>query len=518
MTFTGKSGIILTEKQEWGKVKMNQKPNVIYILADDMGYGDISAFNENCPFKTPNFDAMCENGLRFTDAHASSAVCTPSRYSILTGRYNWRSRLKSSVVGGYSEPLLEKGRKTVADLFREQGYHTAMVGKWHLGMNFAKTSEFTELPDFDACKGVDYGAPIQDSPVANGFDYFFGISASLDMPPYIYIENDRFTELPDRETIGKGKKYWRKGPTGKHFHHEHVLDELTDKVLEKIEEYKEEPFFLYFPMPAPHTPILPAPEFQGKSGTNEYGDFVLHCDHVVGRVVEKLKETGLFENTIVIYTSDNGCSPMANFEELKAKGHNPSYVFRGTKADIYEGGHRIPLIVQWPEAIKAGGSCDRIVCLSDLMATMADVLDVKLPDTCAEDSVSNLPLWKDPKGAEVRKDIVHQSIDGSLSIRRGQYKLELCPGSGGWSDPVPGKEDPEAPRFQLYDLSVDISERRNVIEEHLELASELKETLKGYIENGRSTPGAPQSNNGQRIWDTIGWLDEEDNGRIKIYK
>lgn len=338
---------------------MNKKPNVIYILADDMGYGDISAFNENCPFTTPNFDAMCENGLRFTDAHASSAVCTPSRYSILTGRYNWRSRLKSYVVGGYSEPLLEKGRKTVADLFREQGYHTAMVGKWHLGMNFTKTPEFTELPDFDACKGVDYSASIEDSPVTNGFDYFFGISGSLDMPPYIYIENDRFTELPDRETVGTGKKYWRKGPTGKNFHHENVLDELTDKVLEKIEEYKEEPFFLYFPMPAPHTPILPAPEFQGKSGTNEYGDFVLHCDHVVGRVVEKLKETRLFENTILIYTSDNGCSPMANYEELKAKGHNPSYVFRGTKADIYEGGHRIPLIVQWPEAIKAGGCCDR---------------------------------------------------------------------------------------------------------------------------------------------------------------
>ena len=297
-----------------------------------------------------------------------------------------------------------------------------------------------------------------------------------------------------------------------------MLDELTDKVLEKIEEYKEEPFFLYFPMPAPHTPILPAPEFQGKSGTNEYGDFVLHCDHVVGRVVEKLKETRLFENTILIYTSDNGCSPMANYEELKAKGHNPSYVFRGTKADIYEGGHRIPLIVQWPEAIKAGGCCDRIVCLSDLMATMADVLGVDLPDTCAEDSVSNLPLWKDPGSPEVRKDIVHQSIDGSLSIRRGQYKLELCPGSGGWSDPLPGKEDPTAPRFQLYDLSMDISERRNVIEDHLELASELKEVLKGYIENGRSTPGAPQSNNGQRIWNTIGWLDEEDGGEIKIYK
>ena len=250
---------------------------------------------------------------------------------------------------------------------------------------------------------------------------------------------------PDRRPWEK-EEILRKGPTGKNFHHENVLDELTDKVLEKIEEYKEEPFFLYFPMPAPHTPILPAPEFQGKSGTNEYGDFVLHCDHVVGRVVEKLKETSLFENTILIYTSDNGCSPMANYEELKAKGHNPSYVFRGTKADIYEGGHRIPLIVQWPEAIKAGGGCcDRIVCLSDLMATMADVLGVDLPDTCAEDSVSNLPLWKDPGSPEVRKDIVHQSIDGSLSIRRGQYKLELCPGSGGWSDPLPGKEDPTAP-------------------------------------------------------------------------
>lgn len=496
---------------------MNQKPNVIYILADDMGYGDISSFNENCPFTTPNLDNMCENGMRFTDAHSSSAVCTPSRYSILTGRYNWRSRLKSSVVGGYSEPLLEKGRKTVANLFQEQGYHTAMIGKWHLGMNFTKTSDFKELPDFDACKGVDYSAPVKDSPITNGFDYFFGISGSLDMPPYIYIENDRFTELPDRETIGTGKKYWRKGPTGKTFHHENVLDELTDKVLEKIEEYKEEPFFLYFPMPAPHTPILPAPEFQGKSGTNEYGDFVLHCDHVVGRISDKLKETGLFKNTILIYTSDNGCSPMANYEELKAKGHNPSYVFRGTKADIYEGGHRIPLIVQWPETIKAGGRCDRIVCLSDLMATMAEILDVKLPDTCAEDSVSNLPLWKSPENPEVRKDIVHQSIDGSLSIRRGQFKLELCPGSGGWSDPVPGKEEPSAPRFQLYDLSMDISERRNVIEEHLELASELKEILKGYIENGRSTPGAPQSNNGQRIWDTIGWLDEEDGGTIKIF-
>ncbi len=489
-----------------------EKPNVIYILADDMGYGDISAFNGCCPFQTPCLDELCQMGLRFTDAHASAAVCTPSRYSILTGRYNWRSRLKSHVMGGYSEPLIENGRKTVADLFREQGYRTAMVGKWHLGMSFTKTPDFYEVPDFDACTGVDYGGPIAFSPVAYGFDYFYGISGSLDMPPYLYIENDHFTEPPDRETAGTGKAFWRKGPSGPNFHHENVLDELTDRVLEKIEEYRDGPFFIYFPLPAPHTPILPGEAFRGRSGTNEYGDFVLHCDDVAGRIVKKLKTTGLYDNTILIFASDNGCSPAADYRELAEKGHNPSYIFRGVKADIYEGGHRIPLIVHWPERIRGGGVCDRIVCLSDFMSTMAEILGVKLPDSCGEDSVSNLPLWTDPEGGEVRRDIVHQSIDGSLSIRRGAFKLELCPGSGGWSEPVPGKEDPEGPRFQLYDLSRDIGERHNVITEYPAMAAEMKNILKSYIERGRSTEGSPQSNNGQRIWETISWLDEEDDG------
>lgn len=500
--------LLVADDERWIRKGMERKPNVIYILADDMGYGDISAYNENCPFTTPHLDTLCKNGVKFTDAHASAAVCTPSRYSILTGRYNWRSRLKSYVMGGYSEPLIEEGRTTVADLFKSQGYHTAIVGKWHLGMRFSKTQEFNELPGFAACDGVDYAGPIQASPVSNGFDYYFGISASLDMPPYLYIENDHFTELPTHDTVDTGKRYWRKGPTGPNFHHERVLDELTDKVLEKIDEYHEEPFFIYFPMPAPHTPILPAAEFQGKSGTNEYGDFVLHCDHVVGKIVEKLKETGIYDDTILIYTSDNGCSPEADYEELKAKGHNPSYVFRGTKADIYEGGHRIPMIVQWPNGMPTGKSCDKIVCLSDFMATMAELFGVKLEDSCGEDSVSNLSLWKKPDGEEVRKDIIHQSIDGSLSIRRGAYKLELCPGSGGWSDPKPGEENPEEPRFQLYDLSKDVREQKNVIEDHMELAKELKNQLKIYIQNGRSTPGVPQSNNGQRIWETISWLDE----------
>ena len=285
------------------------KPNLIYILADDMGYGDISALNEHCGFTTKYLDQMAERGMCFTDAHATSAVCTPSRYGILTGRYNWRSRLKSHVMGGYSQALIEEGRRTVADFLREDGYRTIMVGKWHLGMNFATEPGFVEQPDFDACDHVDYSGKIERSPIANGFDYFYGISASLDMPPYIYIENDRFTAQPDHITRGSGKGYFREGPTAPGFVHAHVLDELTDKVLEQIEENKDRPFFLYFPMPAPHTPILPAKRFLGKSGTNEYGDFVLHVDDVVGRINQKLCETGLLDNTIVIYTSDNGCSP-----------------------------------------------------------------------------------------------------------------------------------------------------------------------------------------------------------------
>lgn len=487
------------------------KPNVIYILADDMGYGDISAYNEKCPFVTKNLDSLSESGIRFTDAHASSSVCTPSRYSILTGRYSWRSRLKSNVIGGYSEPLIEEGRKTIADLFKDQGYKTAMIGKWHLGMGFSKYPNFEEKPDFEACNSVNYAGKIKRSPVENGFDYFFGISGSLDMPPYIYIENDHFTSLPERiVSANTGKKFWREGPIAPGFKHENVLDELTDKVLEKIEEYKKDDFFIYFPMPAPHTPILPAEQFKGKSGTNEYGDFVLHCDDVIGRIDKKLAELGLKDNTVIIFTSDNGCSPMADYEELKKSGHNPSYVFRGAKADIYEGGHRIPLIVQWPRFIKGGQVCNRVVCLSDFMATMADCFGVKLPDNMGEDSISNLSLWEDANAEGMRNDVIHQSIDGSLSIRKGRYKLAMCPGSGGWSEPIPGEEDKSLPRFQLYDLSKDIGEKNNVIEEHKDIAKEFRKTLKGYILDGRSTPGTRQKNDGQEIWEKIFWITEND--------
>lgn len=485
-----------------------EKPNLIYILADDMGYGDISALNENCVFCTPNLDKMAEEGICFTDAHSTSAVCTPSRYGILTGRYNWRSRLKSGVVGGYSEPLIEPGRKTIANLLREQGYTTAAVGKWHLGMRFARKEGFVESPEYGACDHVDYGGKIECSPLTYGFDYFYGISASLDMPPYIYIENDHFTALPDHEVQGQGKGYCRKGPAAPGFLHENVLDELTQKVLQKLEEYRGKPFFMYYPMTAPHTPILPAARFQGMSQTNEYGDFVLHCDDVVGRIIHKLKELDLYDNTIVIYTSDNGCSPAADYAKLLEKGHNPSYVFRGTKVDIYEGGHRIPLLVQWPARIPRGRKCSFLVCLCDLYATMAQYLGVVPEPETAVDSVSNLSLWMNPDSGEVREELVHQSIDGSLSIRQGRFKLEMCPGSGGWSYPRPGQEPEGSPRFQLYDLETDIGEKVNRIAEYPKEADRLKNRLAQIIKDGRSTKGPLQLNDGEAVWDTIRWVEE----------
>lgn len=491
---------------------MNNKPNVVYILADDMGYGDVSALNPECGFKTPNFDSMCKEGIAFTDAHSTSAVCTPSRYGILTGRYNWRSKLKSGVMGGYSTHLIDEGRTTLANIFKKNGYKTSAIGKWHLGMDFSINEDFMERAQFassyDLYDGVDYKGKIKNSPISNGFDYYYGISASLDMPPYVYIENDTFTAVPDHRTeVPKGKGWFRPGPTAKGFVHENVLDELCDKVQDEIHKNKDNPFFIYFAMPAPHGPILPTKKFRGKSNTNEYGDFVLECDDVVGRVIKKLKDEGLYDNTIVVYTSDNGCSPIANYPELKEKGHNPSYIFRGHKSDIYEGGHRIPYLIQWPNGMAKGKTCDQTVCLSDFMATISEILGYKLKDDEGVDSFSNLALWKDPNGAPVRETTVHQSIDGSLAIREGKFKLEMCPGSGGWSYPTTAEITPSMPKFQLYDLESDIAEKNNVIDKYPEVFEELKNKLVKIVLNGRSTEGKVQHNNGEQIWETISWME-----------
>ena len=482
---------------------MQNQPNLIYILADDMGYGDLSCLNEKSKIKTENLDRLAQDGMRFTDAHASSAVCTPSRYSIMTGRYNWRSSLKQGVLFGYSQALIEEGRLTVASMLKEQGYATGCVGKWHLGWTWPTRGDDPE--------DVDFSQAITDGPTTRGFDYFFGIAASLDMAPYVYVENDRPTAIPDRETEDRGMAFWRKGPTAPDFVHEDVLPELTRKAADFVSSNRDNPFFLYFPLPAPHTPILPLPEFQGKSGTNEYGDFCLQVDWTVGQVMKAVEDCGISENTIIIFAADNGCSPMADLTHLAALGHQPSYHFRGHKADIYEGGHRIPLVARWPDRMPAGQTSDGVVCLADLTATMAEILGVELPDTAAEDSVSNLPAWEGQAiDQPLREATVHHSINGSFSIRQGRWKLELCPGSGGWSYPTVGKEPVGSPPIQLYDLEADVSERINVQDRHPEVVENLTALITRYVKEGRSTPGKPQPNTGPRYWPQLNWLQEQD--------
>jgi arylsulfatase A-like enzyme len=488
-----------------------RRPNLIYIFADDMGYGDVSCLNPESQIKTTHIDRLGDEGMRFRDAHASSAVCTPSRYSVLTGRYNWRSTLKKGVYWGYSQPLIEQGRMTVASLLKLHGYATACFGKWHLGMDMPTTDGEPAWGDETGATNIDWGGTISNGPTAFGFDQYYGISASLDMPPYVFIEDDHF------DGVGSEVKAFlepnRPGPADPGFEAVDVLPVITRKSVEFVEEQAAAgtPFFAYVPLNAPHTPLSTAPEFSGSSGLNAYADFCLQVDATVGAITAAVERGGVAEDTIIVFTSDNGCSPMADFEFLHARGHRPSHHFRGHKADIYEGGHRIPLVLRWPAGVSPGAVCEDTVCLADLLATMADLVGAALPPDVGEDSVSLARLLAgDTAASPVREATVHHSVDGSFSIRRGRWKLEMCPGSGGWSDPRPGEEPPGAPPIQLYDLDADIGERQNVQAAHPEVVTELTALLTRYVRDGRSTPGIPQANTGARHWPQLNWLAEHD--------
>jgi arylsulfatase A len=492
------------------------KPNIVYILCDDLGYGDVSALNHQGKIRTPHMDRVAREGMIFTDAHGGSSVCSPTRYGVLTGRYAWRSKLKSGVLGGLSPRLIEPGRLTVANLLKSQGYHTAAIGKWHLGMDWAKqgTGDVAALniESREQVFNIDYAKPIANGVNSVGFDYFYGISASLDMVPYTYIENDRVTVLPteDRDYpmfFGRDQGRNRKGPAAPGFEVENVLPDLTKKAVDYLRSRAAaaktgQPFFLYLPFASPHTPIAPTKEWQGKSGLNSYGDFVMQTDWSIGEVMKALDEEGLSTNTLVIVTSDNGCSPQAGFPELIAKGHNPSSILRGYKADIYEGGHRVPFLVRWPGHVAPGTQSSQTVCLTDFIRTAADIVGVTVPDTAAEDSVSFLPALLGRDRAPLREATVHHSINGSFSIRQGQGKLELCPGSGGWSSPRPNVDDTSSlPLVQLFDLSTDLAEEKNLEREHPEIVAQLTQLMERYAAEGRSTPGAAQPNNGEvDIW------------------
>lgn len=482
-----------------------KQPNIVFILADDMGYGDVSYFDNNSKLKTENLDRMAQEGVVFTDAHSSSSVSTPTRYGILTGRYNWRSTLKNNVLYGYDKALIPADRETMASMLRKNGYTTAGIGKWHLGWDW---------DNIDAGKDkVDFSKPVQNGPTTRGFDYFYGFCGSLDMAPYVYIENDMPTSLPDRETVNEGKySWWRKGPTGADFVHEEVLPNLVDRACNYIKEKAkaDQPYFLYLPLPAPHTPILPTEEFRGKSGIGEYGDFVLMVDAMVGKVLQAVKESGEDGNTIVVFTTDNGCSPAAGIKEMEAQGHRPNSIYRGHKADLFDGGHRIPCILRWPEGTKPH-EVRQTVCLTDFYATFAAINGYKLMDSEGEDSYNLLPaIVSETEIDPIREATVHHSIDGQFTIRQGDWKLLLSASSGGWSAPTP--TDTLAldslPPIQLYNMKDDPSETTNVEAEHPEIVSRLRALMAKYVREGRSTPGASQKNDGEYPWKELDWMKE----------
>ena len=468
------------------------RPNIIVILADDQGFGDLGANNPQSKIATPHLDALAKDGVRFTDGHTSSGVCTPTRYSLLTGRYHWRTKLQSGVLGGFSTPLISKDRLTLAGLLKQQGYATGCFGKWHLGMSFplknggvADDGGNFGKPFQDAAS-VDYGRDIVDGPVDHGFDTFYGISASLDMPPFVWIKDRRVTEIPSAT-----KTWLRSGPAGPTFEAVDVMPSVIDQTIAFIESQRKadpaKPFFAYVPLNAPHTPIVPTKEFQGSSGISPYADFVKQVDHDVGRLLASLDKQGLTENTLVIFTADNGCSTAANIPELQKAGHEPSYVYRGNKADLYEGGHRVPFLVRWPAKVKPAVS-SALIGQFDFLATFAEITGATVPAGMGEDSVSFLPVLLGSKES-VRQGIVSQSINGSFAIREGQWKLLLSAGSAGWSSPKPGPEEAGLPPVQLYDLSRDPGERQNLQAEFPERVAAMKAELEKLIARGRSTPG-----------------------------
>lgn len=460
-------------------------PNIVFIMADDLGYGDLGCYNAESKIPTPHLDRFATQGMRFTDAHAPVAVCTPTRYGVLTGRYCWRTWLTSGVLWGFSPSLIKPDRLTVASLLKRHGYSTGCVGKWHLGLGSGKKT--------------DYSQPLYPNPTTYGFDYFFGIPASLDMEPYVYIHNDRVLAQPTGR-IGKsrarrkkdGGGFWRAGPIAPGFKHVEVLPVITEKAVAFIEERAKKapgkPFFLYFPLTAPHMPWMPTKEFIGKSDAGYYGDFTAQVDWVVGQVLETLDRLNLSENTLVIFTSDNGAHWTQ--DDIKKWGHRANGALRGQKGDIHEGGHRVPFIARWPGKIWSGTISSQTICHTDLMATCAAIVGEDLPDDAAEDSYNILPAFFDARLQKpVREATVHQSGNGMLAIRQGKWKLAMRRGSGGFSRPKVVKNlAPGEAKGQLYDLTADPAERRNLYNERPDIVARLTALLRRYRNSAHSRP------------------------------
>ncbi len=460
----------------------DRPPNIVVILADDLGYGDVGCYNPDSKAATTNLDRLAAQGVRFTHAYSPAAWCTPTRYGLMTGRYPFRADLSWN-----RKSVIDEGRMTLASLVAQRGYATACVGKWHLG--------FDTGMDFSGDKRLAGG------PVDRGFQSYFGLHASLDIPPYLFIQDDRPLVAPTETieenvepgyTIKYQGRFWRGGKIAPGFKHDDVLDRLTDEVIAWLKRHHErspqQPFLLYYPMTAPHGPWVPGESFAGKSRCGKYGDFLIHTDHAVGRVLQALDELGYGgSDTLLIFTSDNG--PLWFQADAERFGHRASYVFRGQKGDIWEGGVRMPLLARWPGKIPAGTTSDQVVSLTDVTATVASILNIPLPENAAEDSFDISPaLFGRELPQPIREAVIVQSTSNDmLAIRSGDWKLIPWLGSGGFLVPPKTREPkPGEPVGQLYNLAEDPSEQNNVYAEHPEIVERLSGLLQRTRQQGRS--------------------------------
>ena len=452
-------------------------PNIVVILVDDMGYGDPGFNNADSKIPTPNIDSLAKQGMRFTDAHAPGPLCHMSRYGLMTGRYPFRT----NVSRWPKQPLIDEGQMTIASLLKSYGYHTAMVGKWHLG--------FLEN---------GYDNPLPGGPVDRGFDSFFGIRASTDIPPYFYIRNNRALASPT-ETIEANSSegwspiqgaFWRAGGIAPNLKLENVLADFTDEAIKVITDHSKRddpaPLMLYLAYPAPHTPWLPSEEFQGKSGAGMYGDFAVMVDAMIGRVLKTLDNVGMEDDTLVIFSSDNG--PVWYDADVERLGHDSAGGLRGMKADAWEAGHRMPFLVRWPGQVTAGAVSHQTVCFTDFLATFAAIVGTDLPHDAGPDSFNFLPtmLGKQPEDAQIRDSLVIASGNGTMTIRSGPWKLITALGSGGFSKPNRIKPTPGGSKGQLYNLDDDLAETTNLYQAKPQIVEKLTAQLARIRESGRS--------------------------------
>lgn len=478
-------------------------PNIVIVFADDMGYGDPRVYNRNSRVPTPNIDALARNGMRFTDAHTASSVCTPSRYGLLTGRYPWRSRLPTGIVNSWGGPVIDANRLTLGKALQRLGYKTACIGKWHLGWDWPVqgggylSDELEGVnvgPDYESVgERIDFSRPLRDGPTTRGFDYYFGDDVP-NFPPYAFIENDRVLGDPsDRMPATKGQ---RVGPMLPRWDLWAAQPTITARAIEWIKEESrstETPFFLYMPLLGPHTPIVPNAANHGKSQAGPYGDWVHQMDAILGKVVATLDATGVLANTIVLFTSDNGSPARSGIGSFGAIGtvtelysHVPNAPWRGLKADAWEAGHRVPFVIRWDGKIESESVARETVCLTDIFATLSEIVGFETDSDSGEDSFSLAPLLFGA-GRYLREQVVHHSQRGLFAIRKGPWKLILGDGSGGFSAPRGTILEPgEDGRMQLYLLDEDPGERRNLVDARPDVKAQLEAELQRIRDAGRS--------------------------------